>query len=104
MSDLVEFKNAVKAAGLNPDEMYATEMFVPSFWRKSQSEDFDTALKEGAVYPGEPCAGYTCYADSMTNARVAATCIDSSSIENDLTVRLVIDGVLIGDLDIRRCF
>ena len=99
-----EFNDAVKAAGLDPDRLSTMEMFVPSFWRKSQSADFDTALKEGAVYPGEPCAGYTCYADSMTNARVAANCIDSSSIEDDLMVRLVIDGVLIGDLDIRRCF
>lgn len=80
------------------------ERFTPSFWRTSQYENYEKALSQGGVYQGEECYGYTSYADAMTNVKCAIECLDGCWEKEGLMVHLLIDGVVIGDLGIGRCF
>jgi hypothetical protein len=74
--------------------------FTPTFWRKSQYKNYEEALQQGGVYPGEICYGFTTYADAMCCAKAAAECVDSSSVKDDLQVHLVVDGEDLGDFPI----
>ncbi len=80
------------------------EQFDILFWRKSQYDSYDEAKAQGAVYDGEVCYGYSNYADAMTNVRCALECCDSNWKDEGLMVRLTVDGVFIGDLDLWECY
>ena len=70
--------------------------FSPIFWRTSQYGSHEEAVRNGGVYAGETCYGYTCFVDSMTNAIAAAVAFDADA-NNDLRVHLIVDGQDVGD-------
>ena len=98
-----EFKNAIREAGLDPDQTSSMETFTPSFWRTSQYENYEEAVAQGGVYQGEVCYGYTSYTDAMINVKAAIHCLDGAWETEGLMVHLLIDGVVIGDLSIGGC-
>jgi hypothetical protein len=70
--------------------------YESAFWRTSQYKDYDQASRDGGVYNGETTYGYTSFVDSMCNALAAATCLDADA-DNDLRVRVELDGRDLGD-------
>ena len=70
--------------------------FSPIFWRTSQYGSYDEANAQGGTYSGEDCYGYGNFVDAMCCALAAANCMDGGADE-DLRVRLVVDGEHLGD-------
>ena len=56
----------------------------------------------GGLYRGEDCFGSTNYADAMLCASAVADCLDGGSQHNDVMVRLVVDGKIIGDFPLAQ--
>ena len=73
------------------------EKYSPAFWRISQYTSFEQAREMGGIYHGEDCFGSMASADAMLCAGAVANCLDGGSQNNDVMVRLVVDGMTIGD-------
>lgn len=79
-------------------------IFMPSFWRRSQYNSHEEAWAQGGVYGGGDANSYSAYADAMACCRAVADCIEHRSSEVDIVVHLVIDGKYIGDFALNDCY
>jgi hypothetical protein len=78
------------------------EAWHPSYWRTSQYPTYEAAKEQGGVYKGEVCYGLSSFLDSMSNVAAAMNCCDGGWDMEGLMVRILADGVDIGDFELSK--
>lgn len=66
-------------------------------YRKSQYDNYLVAFKNGGVYGLTETYGYSATLDSIYNCNQVAKMVDHYSPENDIRVRMIVDGVALSE-------
>lgn len=100
--DNTTLHDALTRVHRRPVAATSIESWHPSYWRTSQYPTYEAAKEQGGVYKGEVCYGLSSFLDSMSNVAAAMNCCDGGWDMEGLMVRILADGVDIGDFELSK--